>query len=171
MLSMRHRLLLLVKTPKAAKSLQSLLLHTLHALQSSCIRLTCLSGPSATPIQYEKPQRTKGVLIQRVMVANSLQTSHGTEPTQLAASQATREHQASQRSRGSNHPETRRSRRDLNPSETPKNPRTLGADCVLKWPDWSSLPLGGAKSRWPRDDSGSRRTPRRLRTARNGRAA
>jgi len=35
MVSMRHRLLLLLKTPKAAKSLQSLLLHALHALQSS----------------------------------------------------------------------------------------------------------------------------------------
>ena len=48
---------------------------------------------------------------------------------------------------GSNRPETRRSRGDLNPSETPESPRILAADCVQMWPDWSALPLGGAKSR------------------------
>jgi hypothetical protein len=64
---------------------------------------------------------------------------------------------------GSNRPETRRSRRDLNPSETLENPRIPGADCVPMWPDWSSLPLGGAKSRRPPRRFRAPGTPKRLR--------
>jgi len=64
---------------------------------------------------------------------------------------------------GPNRPETRRGRRDLNPSETPESPRIPGADCFRMWPDWSSLPLGGAKSRRAKADSGRCGTPKRVR--------
>jgi hypothetical protein len=36
--------------------------------------LTCLSGPLARPIRYNKSERTKGFLAERVTVANPVQT-------------------------------------------------------------------------------------------------
>jgi hypothetical protein len=58
------------------------------------------------------------------------------------------------------------SRRDLNPSETPKSPGILSNERFLIWPDWSTLPLEGQSClAWPQWNSSTTNLPRRAATS------